>query len=173
MTDVPADWEERVAALWAVFDDRTPDRFLAEVEALAGELPEGHPAALHELASAHDALGQEARAAPLYARALAASPDGGRRRQAVIQYASTLRNLGRAEESVRLLTAERDTVSDELDDAVAAFLALALVDTGRERAATGLVLTALARHLPRYGRSVRGYARDLAGAYRPEEDPSP
>jgi Arc/MetJ family transcription regulator len=42
-----------------------------------------------------------------------------------------------------LLTAERELESDDLDDAVSATLALALVDTGREREAVSLALTAL------------------------------
>ncbi len=90
---------------------------------------------------------------------MAAGLTGLRRRHALIQLASTLRNLGHAEESVALLTAEREVGSDELDDAVAAFPALALVDTGHEREAVGLSLTALSRHLARYNRSL---ARDLA-----------
>ena len=69
--------------------------------------------------------------------------------------------MGEVEESVRLLTAERDRASDALDDAVSAFLALALVDSGREREAVSLALGALAPHLPRYQRSLGSYARDL------------
>ena len=57
--------------------------------------------------------------------------------------------------------AERAAGSDDLDDAVAAFLALALVDTGREREAASLALAALAPHLPRYQRSLGNYARLL------------
>ena len=44
---------------------------------------------------------------------------------------------------------------------MAAFLALALVDTGREREAVALSLTALARHLPRYNRSLANYAQEI------------
>ena len=87
---------------------------------------------------------------------------GQRRRRAVIQLASTLRNLGQAEESVALLTAELDAGSDDLDDAVRAFLALALTSVGREREAVSVALTALAAHLTRYNRSLAAYARDLA-----------
>ena len=47
------------------------------------------------------------------------------------------------------------------DDAVSAFLALALVDTGREREAVSLALGALAPHLPRYQRSLANYADEL------------
>ena len=66
----------------------------------------------------------------MYRRALELGLEGERRRRAVIQMASSLRNLGRPEESVALLTAERDAGSDALDDAVAVFLALALADVG-------------------------------------------
>ena len=53
---------------------------------------------------------------------------------------------------------------DELppDDAVRAFLALALTSVGREREAVSIALTALAAHLPRYNRSLANYARELA-----------
>jgi hypothetical protein len=81
----------------------------------------------------------------------------------VIQLASSLRNLGRPDESVALLRAERDEGSDELDDAVVAVLALALADSGREREAAGLAIGALARHLPRYNRSMAAYAEELSG----------
>jgi hypothetical protein len=75
--------------------------------------------------------------------------------------ASSLRNLGQSAESVELLRAERDAGSDELDDALSAFLALALADVGREREALSIALRALAAHLPRYQRSVGTYAADL------------
>ncbi|MFE0756619.1 tetratricopeptide repeat protein [Inquilinus sp. NPDC058860] len=155
-------WGQRMADLWAAFDSLDPADFLARVEALAAERPPGDAAALFERASAHDSSGHEARAEALYRQALAAGLTGLRRRRAVIQLASTLRNLGRAEESVALLAAERGAGSDELDDAVAAFLALALADTGREREAAALALAALAPHLPRYNRSLANYARALA-----------
>ena len=125
-------------------------------------LPAGSAIALFELASASDSPGHPHKAAPLYRQALAAGLTGVRRRRAAIQLASTLRNLGHADESVALLTAERAAGSDELDDAVDGFLALALVDTGREREAAALALGALARHLPRYNRSLSNYAKALA-----------
>ena len=156
------DWERRVAQLWAAFTEDEEDAFLARMQALAEERPPGDANALFELASANDSTGRPAEAAPLYREALAAGLGGGRRRRAVIQLASTLRNLGEAEESVAVLTAEREAGSDELDDAVAAFLALALVDMGREREAAGRALGALSRHLPRYNRSLSNYAKALA-----------
>ncbi len=151
-----------MAALWAAIDDHDPVDFLARVEALAGERPAGDAIAQFELACANDSTGHPDEAVPLYRQALATGLTGIRRRRAVIQLASSLRNLGQAEESVTLLRAERDAGSDELDDAVAAFLALALIDTGREREAAALALIALSRHLPRYNRSLASYAGDFA-----------
>ena len=106
-------------------------------------------------------------AVPLYRQALEHGLEGVRRRRAVVQMASSLRNIGRPEESVALLRAEIDAASDELDDAVLAFLALALVDTGRQREGLSAALAALAPHLPRYQRSVATYARLLV---EPESD---
>jgi hypothetical protein len=100
-------------------------------------------------------------AVPLYRQALAAGLTGSRRRQAVIQLASSLRELGEAGESVALLTAEMAVGSDELDDAVKAVLALSLADAGREREAVGIAVGALSAHLPRYQRSLAAYARQL------------
>jgi tetratricopeptide (TPR) repeat protein len=153
------DPEQQLEELWERLDDLEEGEFLAAMEALAAELP---PAvAAFERASAFDSTGHSDRAVPLYRDALELGLDGIRRRRATIQLASSLRNLGRAEESVELLRAERDRGSDELDDAVAAFLALALADTGRERQALSLALAALASHLPRYSRSLTNYAGDL------------
>jgi tetratricopeptide repeat protein len=158
-----ADWQQRVDDLWASFDDHSEDEFLAKMEQLAAELPEDSPVAAFERAGAFDSTGHSDRAVPLYRRALELGLEGSLRREAVIQMASSLRNLGQPSESVALLAAERDAGSDELDDAVSAFLALALVDTGREREAVGVALGALAAHLPRYQRSLANYARELAG----------
>ncbi len=160
MTTKPS-WDERMAALWSAIDDYDEAGFLARVEALAAELAPGDPRAPFELASANDSIGRPQQAAPLYRQALAAGLHGEQRRRAVIQLASTLRNLGHADESVALLRAERATGSDDLDDAVDAFLALALVDSGHQREATGVALGALARHLTRYRRSLTNYAQAL------------
>jgi hypothetical protein len=157
------DWEQRIAALWGAIDDYDGPEFRAQVEALAAELPEGDGIGCFEVAAANDSTGRPEHAAPLYREALAAGLTGIRRRRAVIQLASTLRNLGHPDESVALLRAEREEASDELDDAVVAVLALALADSGREREAAGLAIGALARHLPRYNRSMAAYAEELSG----------
>jgi hypothetical protein len=154
-----ADWERRLELLWASIDARDKDDFLTAMGELVAELPPDDPV---ERASAFDSTGQPELAVGRYRQALEGGLSGQRRRRAVIQLASTLRNLGQAEESVALLTAELDAGSDDLDDAVRAFLALALTSGGREREAVSVALTALAAHLTRYNRSLAAYARELA-----------
>ncbi|MET4638086.1 tetratricopeptide (TPR) repeat protein [Mycetocola sp. 2940] len=155
------DWEDRLAGLWADLDEYDEGDFVTTMHALVAERPPGDPVGLFELAGSYDSTGRTDLAVPLYREALAAGLDGGRRRQAVIQLASSLRNLGHPEESVALLTGEAEAGSDELDDAIAGFLALALADVGREREALSIALGALAPHLPRYSRSLTNYARLL------------
>ena len=161
MTPPGPDWEKRLSHLWRALDDTAPVDFIAQMQTLIDELPTGHPVGMFELAGTFDSLGQEAQAEPLYRRALAAGLPGNRRRRAVIQLASTIRNLGRAQESADLLAHEREAVNDDLDDAVVAFLALTLTDLGREREAVALALAALSRHLPRYNKSLAFYAKEV------------
>ena len=161
MGDDTNEWERRVAELWASIDDHEPREFVARMEQLTAERPADDPDAVFERGASLDSTGHSDLAIPLYREALDHGLEGERRRRAVIQMASSLRNLGRAEESVVLLTGERKRQSDHLDDAVSAFLALALADTGREREAVAIALTALAPHLPRYQRSLGNYARLL------------
>jgi Flp pilus assembly protein TadD len=161
------DWERRSAELWAAFnaapDDWDEEEFRTRVGELADELGQDHPVAAFEQACAWDSTGHSDKAIPLYRRALELGVDGIRRRRSVIQMSSSLRNIGQAEESVRLLTEERSRGSDELDDAVSATLALALTSVGREREAVSIAVEALAKHLPRYQRSMANYARALLG----------
>ena len=162
MAPISAEWEQRLSDLWASIDDHSKEDFLARMDELTAELSADSAVAAFEQAASLDSTGHSDLAVPLYRQALELGLEGERRRRAVIQMASSLRNLGRAPESVALLTAERDAGSDDLDDAVNAFLALALVDTGREREAVSLALTALSRHLPRYQRSLANYAQEIS-----------
>jgi Tetratrico peptide repeat len=164
------DWEERVAEAWDAIDDYQ-DReaeFRAVIESLAAELPDGDPVAAFERACAWDSTGHPDRAVPLYRSALEHGLTGYRRRRAVIQLSSSLRNVGQAETALALLEAERgidpatlDEETRSLADAISAVLALCLVDIGREREAVSISVGALAVHLPRYQRSMSNYARLL------------
>lgn len=160
-------WEDRVTAAWATFDDYPEERaaeFRGVIDALVAELPDGSPLGPFEQACAWDSTGHSDKAAPLYREALArglSETSGYKGRRAKIQLSSSLRNIGQAEEGVKLLTPELDAPSDELDDAVRACLALCLSSLGRDREGLSLVLGALAPHLPRYQRSMANYARAL------------
>lgn len=170
MTVTQLTWNERVDAVWDSSDARPDAETVALVRALVAERPVGDAAALYEHASACDFAGDEAAAEPLYRAALAAGLDDHRRPRAVIQLASTLRNLHRANEAVDLLQADiaahgTDSVvrtDDGLGDARVSFLCLALVDLGRAEEAATLSLTALARHLPEYARAVSRYVDALS-----------
>lgn len=182
----------RIDAVWERADELDPAELVARIDTLAAELPDDDPRALWQRGGARDSTGDESGAAEFYARALERDDaEGGlsgvERTQLVIQYGSTLRNLGRAEESLTLLDAEadrvaverleatrpigsggaaataRDTEIDGYGDALEAFRALTLHDLGREAEALRATLLALAPHLPSYQRSLRGYAEALVG----------
>ncbi len=156
------DWDDRVAALWAKAAELSDDELLDAIDTLAEERGSEDAAALFEAAGVRDYLGLEVEAEPLYRRALELGLDPVRHDQAVIQLASTVRNLGGAEESVDLLT---DWLAANeghpLADAAQAFLALALVSAGRPTEGAAVALDALAPHLLRYNRSVAQYALEL------------
>jgi hypothetical protein len=156
------EWEIRLADLWAALDEHPEDEFVALMDALTAELPPDDGVGAFERAAARDATGASDLAVPLYREALDRGLPGERRRRAVIQLASSLRTLGDADTSVALLETELRRGEDHLDDAVRGFLALALADAGREREAVGVALSALAPHLPRYQRSLAGYASLLS-----------
>jgi tetratricopeptide (TPR) repeat protein len=156
------DWESRVAEVWASAPLLTESEVLRRIDALVDERGSDDAQALFEAASARDYVGQEAAAEPLYRRALEVGLHEPSLARAVIQLASTLRNLGRPAEAVTVL---QDGFAHDPDhrlaDSARAFLALCLVDSGDERAAVAVALDALAVHLPEYSRSVRAYAAEL------------
>jgi hypothetical protein len=134
---VGVDVEQQLSELWASIDQLDEQEFRARIDRVAAQLPAADAA--FERASALDSTDRPDEAVALYREALDAGLAGLKRRRAVIQLAGALRKLGRADESVALLEAERTRGSDELDDTLNAFLALALVDAGREREARALL----------------------------------
>ncbi|NUR32249.1 MAG: tetratricopeptide repeat protein [Catenulispora sp.] len=159
---VKADVNRRVAALFAAIDDHQEAAFLEAVDALADELPENDADGLFHRASARDSWGHSDLAAPLYRRALdIGGLTGENRRRAVIQMSSSMRNIGRVEEALAILQQEKENGEDHLSDALDCTIALCLASLGREREGLSLVLVALAKHLPRYNRSMANYGRAL------------
>nr|WP_255529459.1 tetratricopeptide repeat protein [Leucobacter edaphi] len=161
-------WDERIDQFWERADDADPAGTLDALRPLVAERGPNDPDGVYEWASVHDFLGREEEAIPLYEAALAAGLAGARRPQAVIQLASSLRNVGRAAEAAALLCGLEESPDRDaaVGDAHRAFLALALRDMGQPDEALRLALLALAPTLPRYRRSVAAYAESLAA--RPE-----
>jgi tetratricopeptide (TPR) repeat protein len=156
-----ADWQLRVDALWADLHHMEHGAFLTAMQALANERGENVPEAQFHLGSAFDSTGAPTEAAACYRKALELGLAAPLRRRATIQLASSLRNLGDPATAVALLRAEEAEQSDELDDAVVAFLALALADLGEAQEGLGLTLQRLALHLPRYQASLAAYGRAM------------
>jgi len=157
-------WEHRLGDLWTRLDELSGPEFVVAMRRLTAELAEGHPVALFEMGAAYDSTGLPQEAVDLYESALQAGLSGLRRRRVRIQMASSLRNLGEAQKAAHMLFEELKQPSDELDQAVAAFLALALADLGQEREALSVSLGALSTYLPRYNRSLARYAAALHSA---------
>jgi tetratricopeptide (TPR) repeat protein len=166
-------WSTRVSGVWALADSLTDAEVLLAIDALVSEQPDDHAASIFEAASARDYVGQEAEAEPLYRRAIELGLDAATQPRAVIQLASTLRNLAevatapgvreeRLDEGVALLD---ELLSQHPDDEWtapgAAFLSLTLASRGQEREAASVALVALASLLPAYNSSVRDYALAL------------
>src|SRR5438876_4193921 len=96
-----ADVNRQVAALFAAIDDYPEEAFIAQVDALAAELPENDADAVFHRACARDSWGHSDLAVPLYAQALETGGlTGENRRRAVIQMSSSLRNIGQVEEGL-------------------------------------------------------------------------
>ncbi|WP_084101339.1 tetratricopeptide repeat protein [Demequina sp. NBRC 110051] len=151
------EWEAAVAQLWATADRARPGAVLARARDLVAARTEGDAAALFELASAHDFVGEEEVAVGLYEHALDAGLDARRHDEAVIQLASSLRNVGRPADAVMLL--DVSPVADALAPAAAAFRVLALRDLGEASAEEVSSASAAASDSP-YGRAVARYAAE-------------
>lgn len=153
---------DELASLKAAGDD---EAHLAAALALAARWP-SEPVARIEAAYALDRCGDEIAAVRHYDAAWQLGVPADRRRRFVVGYGSTLRNVGRSEEAIVLLT---DEVSRDPDyPALSAFLALALHSSGHGSAALatmlGCVLDVAARATS--GNPLDGYQRALGDYYR-------
>jgi tetratricopeptide (TPR) repeat protein len=120
--------------------------------------------AAYESACAHDRRGEEAEAIPDYERALALGLPPEERWQALLGLGSSLRNVGRHEEAVRVLRAAAGEFPEQA--ALKAFLALALDSHGEGRAALVTLLDVTLRYAPigPYARALAQYRDQLASA---------
>jgi hypothetical protein len=167
-SDAFSDWQGRVAATWKIADSLTPQELVRTIDTLCSERPADDPNAQFERACARDTAGIEDEAEPLYRAALASGAlDPYRHARASIQLGSTLKHLGRLDESEQLLLAQLERCRAEgpgaaLHDEVRAVLAFTWIAQGRTLEAAALALETLAPHLTRYQRSMAANARALS-----------
>ncbi|SHL48268.1 tetratricopeptide repeat protein [Chryseobacterium contaminans] len=152
-------WEIQLQDIWMKLGTISSEEFIQTIKDHVKLISDTQAISDFEMACAYDSTGHEKEAEPLYRSALDKGLTGLRRRRARIQLASTLRNNGKAEESIRILREEKENYSDELDDAVDSFLALS--SAGEHQEALSLVLKAISKYLPRYNNSLARYAENL------------
>lgn len=149
-----------------LFDARDRADMAPTIAALLDVLAE-HPTdphVLYEVGGAYDTAGEEQTAAGYYERALAAGLDGDTLRRCLVQYGSTLRNLGRFDESLAALQRGRELFPES--DSLRVWHALSLHAAGRSDAAVAELMELAADRIPsadlqRYEIAVRGNAEYL------------
>ncbi|SIS20358.1 tetratricopeptide repeat protein [Williamsia sterculiae] len=164
MTDTDRDLEHTLDDIVAA---RDRDDMQPTVDALERQL-RLHPdnaRVNYEMGGAHDTAGAEELALGFYERALDLGLDGDLRVRCLLQYGSTLRNLGRGAESLAVF--DRAVDADPDLAALKVFRALTLHSMDRRDAALAELLLVIADHVPtadiaRYTAAIRGNARYLS-----------
>jgi thioredoxin-like negative regulator of GroEL len=170
VTPLTPELEQAIATGYEQRDRENMAPTIAYFEDLLSRHP-GHPVLVFEVAGAYDAAGQEEKARAMYERALDLGLEGDTLRKCLCQYGSTLRWLGRFEESVAVL--ERARSEFPTSEAVRVFLALTHHEAGAADAAVAELLTVVTDHaeatdLGGYARGLRGLAQWMSQG-RPEE----
>ncbi|GGG19223.1 hypothetical protein GCM10007304_36450 [Rhodococcoides trifolii] len=156
---------ELEAAIAAGLQARDRDHMQPTIEYFVDLLTKhpGDAAVLLELAGSYDTDGQEEVAEKYYLRAFDAGLSGDRRRRALLQYGSTLRNLGRFDESLDVF--ERAKAEFPESDSLRVFHALSLHAAGRANDALAEALLVIAdcgnTEIRRYEAAIRGNADHL------------
>ena len=125
----------------------------------------GNAFVLYEVGGSYDTAGDEERARGYYEQAMDAGLEGETLRRCLLQYGSTLRNLGLFDESLTAL--RRARVEFPESDSVRLFLALSLHAASRSDAAVAELLELAADRIrsedvTRYEPALRGNAAYLA-----------
>jgi tetratricopeptide (TPR) repeat protein len=132
---------------------------IAFFEGLLSEHP-NNPYVLYEVGGSYDTDGQEERALVYYERALPGLT-GDTKRRCLLQYGSTLRNLGRFDESLEVFTKACQEFPES--DSLRVFKALTLNAAGRKDKALASLLLVIAdrvdtAEIKRYEAAIRGNA---------------
>src|SRR5512133_2226653 len=104
------------AELDRIFATRDRNNMAPTIAALL-PLYEQHPRdprVLYEVGGAYDTAGEEATAVGFYERAMAEGLEGDIRRRCYLQFGSTLRNLGRLDESTTIFAQARREFPDSV-----------------------------------------------------------
>jgi Flp pilus assembly protein TadD len=159
---------ELEATIAEIFERRDREHMQPTIDAFLALLSEhpGQPEVRYEVGGAYDTAGDEETAAGYYESALAAGLAGDALRKCLLQYGSTLRLLGRLEESVAVL--DRALTGWPESASVRAFHALGLHAAGRSDGAVGELLALVAdtvrtADVVRYEAALRGNAAYLTG----------
>ncbi|MGJ3403857.1 tetratricopeptide repeat protein [Glutamicibacter sp. Je.9.36] len=153
-------WDQRIEEFWNSANGKRPEQLRTELALLVQGKDQQDPRVLFEVASLHDYLGEEEQAVGPYRAALEAGLEAPRHDEALLQLASTLRNLGQYTQSIELL--QQITADSPIFTDAQAFLVLALHDAGQSTEAVQLAVSALARHASLYARAIKGYAGEPA-----------
>lgn len=122
---------------WELADRSQPDRTTEYFRTLASRFS-GHPQAMYAYACALDFAGEEQAAATAYEQCPWEELDEGDRVRGQIQYAATLRNVGRLEEALCAITELRER--NPRDPAPVVYESLIRVDRGEPVTAVQLLL---------------------------------
>jgi tetratricopeptide (TPR) repeat protein len=158
------DAERAVAEAWALARDGRTEEALARLRQLTTDQPDA-TVAWFELGGMLDWLGREAEALAPYERARALGLSAELQPQWALQYGSTLRNVGRLDDAIRVL---REAIGRHPDyPALDLMLALSLLDAGDPVAAAIEALGAGLKpdadgSIERYRRALAAYVEEAA-----------
>lgn len=161
---------DRLDAIFAARDRGNMAPTIAAFTSILEEQPD-NAEVLYEVGGAYDTDGQEGVAATFYQRAIDAGLGGKWLRQCYLQYGSTLRNLGRFDESLALF--DEGIRAFPESESLAIFRSLTLHAMGKPNAAYGAVLEMIADRFRtdevlRYEAALRGNAAYVSSL----DDPS-
>jgi tetratricopeptide (TPR) repeat protein len=152
--------DEQIDRIFAARDREDMQPTIDAFQRLLGEHPE-NARLIYEVGGAFDTAGQEQDAVEYYTRALELGLDPDVRRRCLLQFASTLRNLDRVDDSLAMF----DQAIAEYPDSpsLKVFKALTLHASDRANSGFALLLTTIADHLDspevvRYEAAIRGNA---------------
>lgn len=128
------------ARIREVFEARDRSDMQPTIDAFLGMLAEhpGDAEVVYEVGGAYDTAGEEATALGYYETALELGLDGELRRKCLLQYGSTLRNLGRLDDSLAVFARARREFPHS--EALRVFEALSLHAAGRSDGAVAALI---------------------------------